>query len=326
MYLFPVMECLTSMIPAVGIGGFQNEAIHALIKCMRINENTLLMNNYADYYEDYDTTGSISKQTPVPPTTGAILPPNTTNYFVNIQELISSPGYSTSAKEDDIPPKDFAICALDMLSSIVSTLKEHFAMLLASTDGEINKEQLFHDRNICPAIVKTDAIFMNVLLICLQDKLVEVKQSTFSLIGDVCRYCPSLILPSAHNNNQHAILSQILAVTLENISNHADNSKGMFAPMLCNDALWMFGELILQIQEYCKNNNNPNVAAFMGPEFIQQHVMPTVMRVLSQCCKNNQQLPPSVQQNAGILLSRLVIVNPSAIDSVISSCFASWCK
>ncbi|KAJ8926914.1 hypothetical protein NQ314_020766 [Rhamnusium bicolor] len=106
----------------------------------------------------------------------------------------------------EAPDKDFMIVALDLLSGLAEGLNGHI-------------EKLVENSNI-----------MQLLHLCMQDSMPEVRQSSFALLGDLTKACFQHVQP--HISNFLPILG--LNLNPEYIS-------------VCNNATWAIGEISIKL-------------------------------------------------------------------------------
>lgn len=106
----------------------------------------------------------------------------------------------------EAPDKDFMIVALDLLSGLAEGLNGHI-------------ENLVKNSNI-----------MELLHLCMQDSMPEVRQSSFALLGDLTKACFQHVQP--HIPDFLPILGQNL--NPEYIS-------------VCNNATWAIGEISIKL-------------------------------------------------------------------------------
>ena len=432
MYLFPIMECLVSLIPAVGLNGFQDHAIATLIRCIKIIEYTLLVNNYADYKDSVENNNNINSRgnacssssnnnynngggngnsnTIINPS--SIFPSHTAAYLTDINSLDG-----IVQNFDNIPAKDFAICALDIISSIINTLhQEHFLILLQSCDEhlirflnpsaaaqfqqqiQMQRQNKYYGMHGC---ISMRVIFVNILLLSLNDIVCAVRQSAFSLAGDVCRCSPGILFPSHNNSNTGngsaiigsngnsnsnnnkcvdestcvTVVIQFISLGVNNLSypsmqhlpsdttydNNVVLSPGtmteimlMEEPVVCNNAMWLLGEVVIQINEYnkyfqsippqsgniilqdtCKECNQV-LQSLISTDTLKQTLFPPLLHIMTLCFNANTNnittnlsvsaIPACVKQNAGILLGRIAGINTAAVGDILSSVFVLWCR
>lgn len=309
MYLFPVMECMVSVIPAVGLAGFSDHIMNTFLRCVRIIESTLLINRYVDHIESNPVKGS----------TFAI-PLKTCNYMLDMSSMDQR-----IRDIENIPVKDFAICALDILSSIVSLLKGDFVMLLQSSNQYV--AQFVSNVTITAGTVPTgEALFTNALLLAVQDSLGEVKQSAMSLVGDISGTCPQILFNS--DSVGVCLSSALECLGVANPRNISLEVMLRDEPMVCNNAIWMLGESFLQIKQFVSVNETHPYASYICLETIRDTVLPCLVQVLHYCVRNSSQnyVPVCVKQNIAVLIGRLAIVNTAAVASCIESLFIPWCQ
>ena len=128
MNLFPVMECLTSVVAVIGIE-FATYSQSTFLRCMRIVTHTMAANAAADAGQ----------------------------YFDGIE----------------VPPKDFAICALDVLGSLAEGMGSLFQKIVEGNENNV----------------------LEILFSCMKDTMDAVRQSAFSLAGDITVSYTALFLP-----------------------------------------------------------------------------------------------------------------------------------
>ena len=129
----------------------------------------------------------------------------------NIFRLYSADTSSSSSDNDhDLPSKDFAICAIDVLSSLNEGLDSLFVTL-----AEDSKDVVFY-----------------LLFSAIDDNLPELRQAGFSLAGELCKHSFSMLSVDTASHIVHSALSN-LSTTY---------------PLVCNNAAWTIGELSLQVQ------------------------------------------------------------------------------
>lgn len=106
----------------------------------------------------------------------------------------------------EAPDKDFMIVALDLLSGLAEGL-----------DGHI--EKLVENSNI-----------MELLLLCMQDPMPEVRQSSFALLGDLTKACFQHV---------HPWISDFLPILGQNLNPEYIS--------VCNNATWAIGEISIKL-------------------------------------------------------------------------------
>nr|XP_029501530.1 transportin-1-like [Oncorhynchus nerka] len=165
----------------------------------------------------------------------------------------------------EAPDKDFMIVALDLLSGLAEGL-----------GGNI--EQLVARSNI-----------LTLMYQCMQDKMPEVRQSSFALLGDLTKACFQHVKPCI------ADFMPILGTNLnpELIS-------------VCNNATWAIGEISIQ----------------MGAE-----MQPYVTMVLHQLVEiiNRPNTPKTLLENTAITIGRLGYVCPQEVAPMLQQFIRPWC-
>ncbi len=114
---------------------------------------------------------------------------------------------------DDAPVKDFAICALDILSGLCEGLGDVFQQLVNSSEANVN-------------------VVLQIVFSCVTDSLPETRQSAFSFVGELCKNVPSLLMP--------VVVNELLSAALANLSDEY--------PVVCNNACWAVGELVVKVR------------------------------------------------------------------------------
>uniref|UniRef100_A0A8D3BSF6 Transportin 1 n=1 Tax=Scophthalmus maximus TaxID=52904 RepID=A0A8D3BSF6_SCOMX len=165
----------------------------------------------------------------------------------------------------EAPDKDFMIVALDLLSGLAEGL-----------GGTI--EELVARSNI-----------LTLMYQCMQDKMPEVRQSSFALLGDLTKACFQHVKPCI------ADFMPILGTNLnpELIS-------------VCNNATWAIGEISIQ----------------MGSE-----MQPYVAMVLHQLVEiiNRPNTPKTLLENTAITIGRLGYVCPQEVAPMLQQFIRPWC-
>ncbi|XP_043920372.1 transportin-1 [Protopterus annectens] len=173
--------------------------------------------------------------------------------------------HSTQPENYEAPDKDFMIVALDLLSGLAEGL-----------GGSI--EQLVARSNI-----------LTLMYQCMQDKMPEVRQSSFALLGDLTKACFQHVKPCI------ADFMPILGTNLnpEFIS-------------VCNNATWAIGEISVQ----------------MGIE-----MQPYITMVLHQLVEiiNRPNTPKTLLENTAITIGRLGYVCPQEVAPMLQQFIRPWC-
>jgi len=117
---------------------------------------------------------------------------------------------AVDGEEDELPHKDFVVCSLDVISALVEGLHDMFHSLVADT--------------------QTHTVLFNILFTVCTDVYPELRQSAFSLAGEVCKFCFS------------SLIDVNIATTLVQ---HAIRNLHTDYPLVCNNAAWCLGEMAL---------------------------------------------------------------------------------
>ncbi|MEQ2263569.1 Transportin-1 [Xenotaenia resolanae] len=124
---------------------------------------------------------------------------------------------------------------------------------------------------------------------CMQDKMPEVRQSSFALLGDLTKACFQHVKPCI------ADFMPILGTNLnpELIS-------------VCNNATWAIGEISIQ----------------MGPE-----MQPYITMVMHQLVEiiNRPNTPKTLLENTAITIGRLGYVCPQEVAPMLQQFIRPWC-
>ncbi|NXI60761.1 TNPO1 protein, partial [Chloroceryle aenea] len=195
---------------------------------------------------------------------------------VNLVQKTRAQAVIHNAQPDqyEAPDKDFMIVALDLLSGLAEGL-----------GGNI--EQLVARSNI-----------LTLMYQCMQDKMPEVRQSSFALLGDLTKACFQHVKPCI------ADFMPILGTNLnpEFIS-------------VCNNATWAIGEISIQ----------------MGIEM--QPYIPIVLHQLVEII-NRPNTPKTLLENTGtqklnhmwsITIGRLGYVCPQEVAPMLQQFIRPWC-
>ncbi|KAF6734998.1 Transportin-1 [Oryzias melastigma] len=165
----------------------------------------------------------------------------------------------------EAPDKDFMIVALDLLSGLAEGL-----------GGTI--EQLVARSNI-----------LTLMYQCMQDKMPEVRQSSFALLGDLTKACFQHVKPC---------IGDFMPILGTNLNPELIS--------VCNNATWAIGEISIQ----------------MGPE-----MQPYVAMVLHQLVEiiNRPNTPKTLLENTAITIGRLGYVCPQEVAPMLQQFIRPWC-
>ncbi|XP_071849376.1 transportin-1-like [Apostichopus japonicus] len=167
--------------------------------------------------------------------------------------------------EVEQPDKDFMIVALDLLSGLAEGLEGHIEVFVANSN------------------------IMSLLFQCMQDKMPEVRQSSFALLGDLTKACFQHVKP--HINDFIPILGQNL--NPEFIS-------------VCNNATWAIGEVSIQM----KGDMTPYIGL----------VLTQLVEII-----NRPNTPKTLLENTAITIGRLGLVCPDMVAPMLPQFIRQWC-
>uniref|UniRef100_UPI00358F60DF transportin-1 isoform X2 n=1 Tax=Myxine glutinosa TaxID=7769 RepID=UPI00358F60DF len=173
--------------------------------------------------------------------------------------------HQSQPEESEAPDKDFMIVALDLLSGLAEGLGTHVEGLVAQSP------------------------VLSLMYQCMQDKMPEVRQSSFALLGDLTKACFQHVKPCISD------FMPILGVNLnpELIS-------------VCNNAIWAIGEISIQ----------------MGTEM--QVYVPMVLNHLVDII-NRANTPKTLLENTAITIGRLGFVCPQEVAPILQQFIRPWC-
>lgn len=193
MRMFPMLECLSSVLSAIGLEA-QQYVLHIYTRCLGIVSTVLQ---------------------------------------AHAQAAQAAQQAGNTVAEDELPSKDFAICSLDVISALCEGLGGMFGTLVLNAHS---REALFE-----------------LMYAALADPLPELRQSGFSLSGELCKHAFSQLVDQASATRvlQHAIVS-------------LDTDY----PLVCNNAAWTIGELALQA----------------GGEFLQPYIPRAMNSIITGTC------------------------------------------
>uniref|UniRef100_A0A671W0W9 Transportin-1 n=1 Tax=Sparus aurata TaxID=8175 RepID=A0A671W0W9_SPAAU len=190
-----------------------------------------------------------------------------------VQKTLAQAMVSSQPDQYEAPDKDFMIVALDLLSGLAEGLGNTIEQLVARSN------------------------ILTLMYQCMQDKMPEVRQSSFALLGDLTKACFQHVKPCI------ADFMPILGTNLnpELIS-------------VCNNATWAIGEISIQ----------------MGPE-----MQPYIAMVLHQLVEiiNRPNTPKTLLENTAslphtgrsITIGRLGYVCPQEVAPMLQQFIRPWC-
>ncbi|XP_045481488.1 transportin-1 isoform X1 [Harmonia axyridis] len=165
----------------------------------------------------------------------------------------------------DAPDKDFMIVALDLLSGLAEGLNGHIEKLVGSSN------------------------IMDLLHLCMQDPMPEVRQSSFALLGDLTKACFQHVRPK---------ISDFLPILGQNLNPDYIS--------VCNNATWAIGEISIKL----------------GPD-----TRPYIPLVLNQLIDiiNKPNTPKTLLENTAITIGRLGYVCPHDVAPMLQQFVRQWC-
>lgn len=181
------------------------------------------------------------------------------------QTLYQHMANTQNPEQFEPPDKDFMIVALDLLSGLAEGLNGHIEKLVLNS----NIMQLLH--------------------LCMQDPMAEVRQSSFALLGDLTKACFLHVRP--HIQDFLPILGQNL--NPEYIS-------------VCNNATWAIGEISIKLGE----DTRPYIP----------HVLGQLIDII-----NRPNTPKTLLENTAITIGRLGFVCPHDVAPVLQQFVRQWC-
>lgn len=130
--------------------------------------------------------------------------------------LIQEQQYQIDPTGVEPPEKDFVITGLDLVDGLIQGLGGHASQLVARSD---------------PPLVE-------MILMCLQDQVAEVRQSAFALLGDMAMYTYDQV---------HPYFGRLMKEAIPQIE-YGDNANtlGHATTAVCNNAIWSVGEISLK--------------------------------------------------------------------------------
>jgi transportin-1 len=284
MRMFPLLECLTSLLAAISLEA-QQYVLAIYSRCVRI-AGTVLSAHHQHQQQ--------AKQQGV---TGA----------EGLSDKSGNSTGGTSTEEHDLPSKDFAICALDVVSALCEGLGDMFTTLARDAGGHTQ-----------------DTLFQ-LMFAALGDPLPELRQCGFSLAGEISRHAFTLLTP--------AVAGQLLQSCVECV--HPDY------PLVCNNAAWAAGELALKVggdflQPFVTPLMNRLVTGAWELAFsLLDACCASVLSVMltsdnpAQCriaVLQSAHLPENIRVNVAVTIGRLAMVDTLEVPALADEYFADWCR
>lgn len=218
--------------------------------------------------------------------------------------------------QDEPPPKELAICALDGISSISTAYGQNFAVLIES-----------------PAIGGINSL-LTPIFSCLHDPLPPLRQSAFSVLGELFKHGPiSLIFDAASNQPKGiAPVSGIFSIFMELLIQNLKNDY----PMVFNNSVWAIGELTLRMVSIlvipCPHagyliHQNGASAHPSGLTSVDGYFSEYLPRICYELCQamQNYELDEVLQQNIAITWGILCRYATTSMAQYIEEVFKDWC-
>jgi len=174
---------------------------------------------------------------------------------------------------DELPSKDFAVCALDVISGLSEGLGEMFVTLVTSS-----KE--LHE------------LLLRCMVASMNDEHAELRQSGFSLSGDICK-------------NSFGLVNQEVAVAIMDCA--LKNLEPEF-PLVCNNAVWTVGELAVQVKG----------------DFMSDYIDRLMFGLIN--IMQTRDLEDNLKVNVAVTIGRLAIVCKEKVAVTADEYFAEWCR
>lgn len=171
----------------------------------------------------------------------------------------------------DPPEKDFIITALDLLDGLVQGLGNQYSSMISQSQ---------------PPLIE-------MMLVCFQDPVYEVRQSAFALLGDMAIMIPDQLRP---------YLAQLMNGILPQI-----DSTDPAATAVCNNAIWSVGEISLRF----------------GRSDLEQYSQPLFERLVAVLQSKTDK---TVLENAAIAIGRLGKTLADVIAPHIQVFILQWCN
>ncbi|XP_077981626.1 transportin-1-like isoform X2 [Glandiceps talaboti] len=190
---------------------------------------------------------------------------------------------TTHPDQFEPPDKDFMIVALDLLSGLAEGLEHHIESLVARSNI---MTLLFQCMQIHTGAQNNSYSDISSLL---QDKMPEVRQSSFALLGDLTKACFQHVKPN---------IGDFLPILGQNLNPEFIS--------VCNNATWAIGEISMQM------------GADMKPYI--SHVVVQLIEII-----NRPNTPKTLLENTAITIGRLGYVCPQEVAPLLQQFIRQWC-
>ena len=163
--------------------------------------------------------------------------------------------------------KDFLIVALDLLSGLTEGLQGNIENLVTQTN------------------------LITLLYHCMQDRIPEVRQSSFALLGDLTRACYQYVQP---------LINQFIPLLSANLNPNLVS--------VCNNSTWAIGEIAIQ----------------MGSE-IRQYIPLFISILIENINRSEPDTPKTLLENTAITIGRIGSVCPNVLSDLLPQFIRPWC-
>mmetsp|Transcript_19376 Transcript_19376/g.20998 ORF Transcript_19376/g.20998 Transcript_19376/m.20998 type:complete len:1025 (+) Transcript_19376:149-3223(+) len=277
--LFPILECLTSVLAVIGLEA--KDFLGPIYqRCLRI---------LAAVFSSVYSTGTPSS-------------PHNPSVAAHSVALTSALSSASNGRHDDGVNKDFAVCAMDVISAISEGIHMHFIHLITPTASDVASSLYSID------------LLLEVMFLGLRDSdLPELRQSSFSLAGELCKHSFPVLAnapgipqatPSPHLhqpvNQQVSAVQELLTLATNNLDSNY--------PLVCNNAAWTIGELSIHLPP--------------------QHLLPLLDDMMNGLvfALQTSDLADHLKVNIAVTIGRLAIKCPIEVAELADEFFAAWCS
>lgn len=174
---------------------------------------------------------------------------------------------------------DYAICALDVISALSEGLGSSFYSLIASTHTHLI-QYMFWAMNYA--------------------HFPELKQSAFSLSGEICKVTGADDQKSQLFNAD--LIHQLLTICIMNMDVHY--------PLVCNNAAWTVGELVMRFDQ--------------DPKYLRPHTA-KLIAVLTEALQSTE-VQDHLKVNMAVTIGRVGRICAIEVAEVADEFFGDWCR
>jgi len=197
--------------------------------------------------------------------------PYAQNIYIRCLTIINKTLHEITDDDDDDIPKDITICCLDVLSGMCEGIDDNFMSLVNATNS-------------------SNALIIN-LFKSLGDEIPEVRQSGFSLAGELSKICES------HQNIfDTTVLTKLIEYCFLNLDTNYQE--------VSNNAVWTLGQ----------------ISAFTS-------YLPNDVKIIQNLIEiiRNEENTHKLLENAAITLGRMARKDPNSISLYLNDFFDLWC-